>query len=66
MTSIPMMKPFSVEELLDVLDSCYTELKTYFHEYQDEKTLSLAQHAKDAHDYLMAEYIINNFPNQIH
>lgn len=66
MTSIPMMKQFSIEELLNVLDSCHMELRTYFHEYQEKKAFEIAQDAKDAHDFLMAEYITKHCPEQIH
>ena len=66
MNTIPMMKQFSIEELLDVLDSTHQELRHCFYEYQEESTFKAAQNVQEVHDFLMAEYIINNYPNQIH
>lgn len=63
---IPTMRQFSIEQLLDVLDSCQSELGNYFQDSQETSAFFAAQNARDARDFLHAELVVNHYPNQIH
>ena len=60
------MRQFSLEQLLDVLDVCHSELDDYYQDSHQMSALFALRNAKDARDFLEAHYIVNNYPNQIH